>query len=232
MNTNPQDRLPDPEGQAVAPLKAPSSPYHRYNLRRNPFGELAQQERAELAVVEIQDDWLAFLGRKRVVLQFIGPCGHGKTTHLLAIQQVVFSGNAEYVYLPEDGPQPRVGSHRPMIVDEAQRLSFWQLRRILRMGGPLVFGTHNDLSVAIRRCGLEVETIDVAAGSSPERLVEILNRRVESSRLSGGTIPLISVDQASRLQTQFGANVRAIEHFLYEQFQRCVLEKTTWPPAS
>jgi len=232
MNTNPQDRLPDPEGQAVAPLKAATSPYHRYNLRRNPFGELARQERAELAVVEIQDDWLAFLGRKRVVLQFIGPCGHGKTTHLLAIQQILFSGNAEYVYLPEDRPRPRVGSHRPMIVDEAQRLSFWQLRSVLRMGGPLVFGTHNDLSNAICRCGLEVETIDVAAGSSPERLVEILNRRIESSRLSGGTIPLISVDQALQFQNQFGANVRAIEHFLYDQFQRCALEKTVWPPVS
>ena len=119
-----------------------------------------------------------------------------------------------------------------MIVDEAQRLSFWQLRKVLKIGGPLVFGTHNDLTKAIRRAKLEVNTIDVAADSSTERLEKILNRRIESSRLADGTIPRITSDHALRLQQQFGQNVRAIEHFLYDQFQRCAAEKTSWPPAS
>lgn len=206
-----------------------TSPYHQYNLRRNPFGELARQERAELAVVEL-DGWLNFLNHDRAVLQFIGPCGYGKTTHLLAIQVALES--AEYVYLPEARPRPRVGEQRPMIVDEAQRLSFLQLRKVLKIAGPLVFGTHNDLTTAIRRAKLEVKTIDVAADSSTARLEKILNRRIESSRLADGTIPRITSDHALRLQHQFGQNVRAIEHFLYDQFQRCASEKNSWPPAS
>jgi hypothetical protein len=217
------------KGQAVTQSMLVTSPYQRYNLRRNPFGELTRQERAALAVVEL-NDWLSFLQRERVVLQFIGPCGHGKTTHLLAIQQAL--GNAEYVYLPEEGPQPRIGNHRPMIVDEAQRLSFWQLRKVLSIGGPIVFGTHKDLSAPIGRARLAVETVDVSGHLSVQRLTQILNCRIESSRLTDGTIPCITEDQAFRLQHQFGANVRAIEHFLYDQFQRSASEKTSWPPAN
>ena len=35
-------------------------PWARFNLHRNPFGELSSEERSELAVVEV-DDWLEML---------------------------------------------------------------------------------------------------------------------------------------------------------------------------
>jgi hypothetical protein len=204
-----------------------TSPYHPYNLWRNPFGEITRQERAEQAVVE-DDGWVEYLEKKRAVLQFIGPCGFGKTTHLLALQRAM--GTIPYIYLPEDGRQPKVGHSRPMIVDEAQRLSYWQLRRVLKVGGPLVFGTHDDLSPSIRRAGLDVQTIEVAAWTTPQRIAEILNRRIESSRLSEGTIPVISVQHAAQWQSRFGVNIRAIEHFLYEEFQCSAQQRVAWPP--
>jgi len=62
------------------------SPFHRYNLFRNPFGELSREERAELAVVDLSQ-WQPYFQDDQSVLQFIGHCGSGKTTHLLAIQR-------------------------------------------------------------------------------------------------------------------------------------------------
>src|SRR5262249_43157873 len=104
---------------------APQSPYRRWNLRRNPFGELTREERAELALVDVEQH-LAELRQGRTALQFLGPCGHGKTTHLLALQREL--DEAVYIYLPEDGPQPPIPAIRPLLLDEAQRLSSWQRR--------------------------------------------------------------------------------------------------------
>jgi hypothetical protein len=204
------------------------SPFHRYNLFRNPFGELSREERAELAVVDIAR-WQPHFQDDQSVLQFLGHCGHGKTTHLLAIRRVL--PNAEYIYLPEDRPLPTISNRRPVIIDEAQRLSFWELRRVLKAGGPLIVGTHDDLSKAIRRAGLNVTTFNVAADSSSEQLQEILNRRIEASRLGNGTVPRISSENAVRLRNAFGSDVRAIEQFLYEQFQQHARELRHWPPA-
>ena len=204
------------------------SPFHLYNLFRNPFGELSREERAELAVVELSQ-WQSYFHDDQTVLQFMGHCGRGKTTHLLAIRRDL--PNAEYIYLPEDGPLPAISNRRPMIIDEAQRLSFWKLRRVLRAGGPLIIGTHVDLSKTVRQAGLKVVTFDVATDSSSEQLQEILNRRIEASRLGNGTVPRISAENAVRLRDVFGSDVRAIENSLYEQFQHHALEQRPWPIA-
>ncbi len=65
------------------------SPYRRFNLVRNPFGELTRFEQAELAVCGQLSDWLELLKSPRAALQFVGDCGFGKTTLLLAIQRAL-----------------------------------------------------------------------------------------------------------------------------------------------
>lgn len=205
------------------------SPYRFLNLWRNPFGEMTGEERAELAIVN-SHHWLSFLSNERLVLQFIGPCGHGKTTHLLAIRRVLH--DAKLVYFPEDGPMPVVDAHRPMIIDEAQRMSWWQTRSVFKRGGPLVLSTHVDLTKKIIRAGLNVHTVDVTDQASACQLARILNRRIDASRLSDHAVPCITEADAVRLQHQFGGDIRAIEHCLYNQFQRCASEQTAWPPAT
>jgi hypothetical protein len=222
----------------------PLSPYHCLNLWRNPFGEMTREERADLAIVELED-WVNFLANDRSALQFIGPCGHGKTTHLLAIERsLIQMGQAsliaktpiqsipKFVFFPEDGPRPMVDAHRPMIIDEAQRMSWRQARSVFRRGGPLVLSTHVDLAKQMVRAGLNVQTVDFTAAASASRLVRILNRRIQASRLSDEAIPVITETDAVRLQHQFGGDIRAIEHCLYAQFQRCASEQTAWPPAT
>lgn len=255
-------------------LRSLTPPYARFQLFRNPFGELTDVERAQLAVIDLEG-CLAHLQHPRAVLQLLGPCGHGKTTHLLAIQQamtqfapVATGADAvrdcqaydcnNYVYFPEDGTQPYLPKARPLFVDEAQRLSRRRRRELFSLPGPLVFGTHVDLTPQLQRANFTVHTVDLSTPLDATRLQEVINRRILASRISNGswspamehaTDPsnctesrLSSEDsyhplcltsaQVVALQCRFGSNIRRIEHYLYDAFQ-CFAEKGgPWLPVS
>lgn len=204
-----------------------AAPFAKLNLVRNPFGELTWAERCELAVVDVQP-WVDVLREPQGVVQFIGPCGHGKTTHLLALARKL--PGARYVYLPPEGRHPPLPRRRPLLIDEAQRLSLWQRWRVLTHGGPLALGTHADLAAHFKRRGWRVVTVRVATDCSADLLVEILNRRIEASRLEAGPVPRIKLLQAIELRRQFGGNIRQIEHHLYLQFQQQAMGEMSWQP--
>ncbi len=206
------------------------SPYSVYNLQRNPFGELTRKERAELAVVEELDEWVAALADGRTAIQFVGDCGFGKTTHLLAIEKRL--ANAAYVYYPETGPRPVLPRERPVLVDEADRMGWRQHMRLLLGGGPIVIGTHVDYSWRLQRAGFHVMNVNVERYKQPSLLAKILNRRIEASRLFE-ELPIPKIDEgvAEQLLHRFDSNLRRIEHFLYERFQLSISEQTPWPPA-
>lgn len=206
------------------------SPYTVHNLRRNPFGELTREERSELAVVENLDEWMEALRDDRTALQFVGDCGFGKTTHLLAIEKCL--PDAAYVYYPETGPRPALPCKRPVLVDEADRMGWRQHMKLLHGGGPIVIGTHVDYSWRLRLAGFRVVNVNVAFPKETSVLAKILNRRIEASRLVDGLpIPQIDEEFAEKLKLRFNSNLRCIEHFLYERFQLSISEQTSWPPA-
>ena len=192
-------------------------PFGHLNLSRNPFGELTREERVAAAVVDVEElrSWVD----DRHALQFIGDCGHGKTTHLLALLSM-FS-EAKYVYLPEDTRCPTIPDGSPLFIDEAQRLPLWRRFLVFRRNVPLVIGTHRDLSRPLRRAGYRVRTIDVAHGLTTTRLTSILNRRIELARIGPAIVPRIDDVVSGKLLARFGPNVRAMEHFLYERVQAC-----------
>jgi hypothetical protein len=188
------------------------------NLRRNPFGELTREERVRAAVVDCAPlcEWL---DADRRAVQFIGDCGRGKTTRLLAIAECC--PHAAYVYLPPVGLRPDIPPGRPLLIDEAQRLPWRWRRRVWRRGGPLVLGTHVDLARSLRRFGYEVRTVDVAAELNPRLLRNVLNRRIELARLDERTTPRATDADARALISRFGNDVRTMERYLYDRIQRC-----------
>ena len=128
-------------------------PFVHLNLRFNPFGELPLKYRAELAVIEMTP-LLEHLERPRAVLQLIGEKGHGKTTHLLALKEC-FPG-AGYVHFPEQ-ERPPVPEGNPLILDEAQRIPWWQRRQLFQRPVPLILGTHRDFTRQLQRLGRTVD---------------------------------------------------------------------------
>lgn len=188
-----------------------SLPYAHLNLRRNPFGWLSEDDRAELACVDVG----AIIERLRdrtCAVQFVGEKGFGKTTHLLAIRRLL--PNASYAHLATRGDLFDA-SGDPVIVDEAQRLTRRQRRQLFGMPVALVLGTHVDLMRDLRRSGREVVTVAVEGSMSQERLQALLQVRVEHARRGPGHLPMVTLATAGRHLQRHGPDVRAILDDLY-----------------
>jgi hypothetical protein len=137
--------------------------------------------------------------------------------------------DSDYVYLPEDGPQPSIPHARPLLLDEAQRLNRWQRRRVFAQRGPLILGSHEDHIQELARAGYRVVTEHVGQAAQPQRLRRMLNRRIEASRAGPGSLPWIDEARAADLHQRFGADIRQIERVLYDEFQRRFQEHAPWP---
>ncbi len=57
-------------------------------------------------------------------------------------------------------------------------MSWYRRKQLLALAGPLVIGTHVELTKELQRAGFSVMTIDVSQPLSPERLQLLLNRRI------------------------------------------------------
>lgn len=212
------------EQVARAPQHAIALPFAHLNLRFNPFGERPLDERAKLAVVDI-DRWVPLLDPargERVAVQFMGDKGRGKTTHMLALLDRVRrdqpGGDAAYLHVGE-GERPPMPGGSPVFVDEIQRVPRWRRWKLFRRGVPLVIGTHLDVARELRRAGYVVHSIHPAEAMTAERLAAIVERRIEHARRGPGPLPGVSAGTVSALLDRFGDDVRAIEHRLYETYQ-------------
>lgn len=195
-------------------------PWASCNLRRNPFGELTREERAEVAVVDV-DRIAGRVTKPHSAVQLIGDCGRGKTTRMLALMNRF--PDASYVYLPEDRPCPAIAEGHPLLIDEAQRLPKTACRSIFATGLPLVLATHRDLGRMLRSFRYDVYTERIGEGNTAELLQRLLNRRIEASRLQDGPLPVVSMDTANQLVKRFGSDIRGIEDYLYERVQTQVV---------
>lgn len=200
---------------AVSPDARPALPFGPLNLRRNPFGELEPSERAALAVVEV-DRFVRRLRQPGYAVQFLGECGRGKTTHLLAITRRF--PHAAYVHVGE-GERPRIPHGQPLLIDEMQRVPPRRRRRVYRRPVSLALGTHEDLSSELARAGFEVDSVRLPEMLNAGRLQQILNRRIEGARRGTGPLPLVTLQTAQAMIDRFGDDVRAIELHLYDLFQ-------------
>ena len=196
-----------------------SHSYQRLNLRFNPFGELTREQRVELALVNLHG--LAdFLREPRRILQFIADHGRGKTTHLLCLhQQLNELGDWPYAQL-YPGESEQLSHSKSHCIDSIENLSFWRRWQVYRRYRSLAVTTHRDLSREMRWAGLQVKTVMVGLASRDStQLARIFNRRVEFARLSENLeLPLVSELRVTQLQQQFGDDIRAMEHQLYEEY--------------
>jgi hypothetical protein len=200
-----------------------SLPFAHLNLRRNPFGELDPGEWAGIAVAELSEI-LAQIKRPGTVVQLVGRCGRGKTTHLHALARAL--PGATYVRADTD----RVHHVEPtevLLLDEADHLWAWRRRRLLRAATSSVLATHRDLGRELRRAGYRSVRVEVGGLDVP-RLQAITTRRIEAARREAGALPSVAPGLLQALVTRHGDDLRAITHDLYDRFQAlsevCVVE--------
>ncbi len=185
--------------------------FEALNLRHNPFEELEREELARIAVVDVP------LPQDGEILQIIAPSGHGKTSHLLALASRM--PGSHYACIEEGWRRYRGPAAGRILIDEAQRLSRRELKRLAASARSLVLGTHRDLGREIGRSVLTRHLRKLTAG----RLASIVNRRIEAARRTAGPIPPVSDDTLNDMLRRHGSNVRTIIGELYGLFEekRC-----------
>lgn len=185
-------------------------PFAHLNLRYNPFGQIDPPLRAALAVVSLPEP------STTSIVQWVGAAGRGKSTHLLALHYQHPESVYEYIAAGQHRFRTAPHSTPLFLLDEAQRLSRWQLRRLCTSFAHIVISSHVDLSARLKR---PVQTLRLH-GLSRTRLAEIVSRRIEAARRGPGPVPQLSEAALDQLLRRHHDDVRAIESELYEIFQR------------
>jgi hypothetical protein len=203
------------------------------NLRINPFGDLSSGERANLAIIDF--DLNGYIGRLRkpgYALQFIGPSGRGKSTHLFAIRGCF--PDLPYTYIPVGEPVPEIPDTPVQFIDEMQRIPRSSRAAILKRQASFVIGSHKNHGREFEKAGLEYEVVRLG-GITRERLISIINNRIEwAHRDPNRPVPRLSEEAVANLIATYGDDVWAIENHLYEVFQEMkhVGEVTVRPPTA
>lgn len=151
-----------------------------------------------------------------MAVQFVGPPGRGKTTHLLALHARF--PNAPLVRWTAEG-WPDVPPGGPLFLDDVYMLDARGRRRIWRRRQSVVLAARFDLDRELHRFGFVVRTVRVAEEMTEERLRRVFHRRVEWARRGPGSVPGVCSDTVVELRRRFGTDVRAIERHLYAVVQ-------------
>jgi hypothetical protein len=154
-------------------------------------------------------------------VQFLGPEGSGKSTHLLTITARL--GVARYVRLDRGDPIPEAPI---LVLDELQWLPKRERMRVFSRRCSFAIGSHLDLADELAQAGIETKTVRLQ-GMSLIQLREFVHRRIEHVRRRGGSVPTVDDPTLEQLIRRHRSNMRAIELDLYDAFQR--LDRTDSP---
>jgi hypothetical protein len=199
--------------------------FHQIGFTRNPFGALAPEEWAAIAV--LPPAVAAVLADERSHMQLIGPMGCGKTTILQKLADHVrwSEKQVRYEYLAEGETQfySVVQELDLFVLDEAQRLNWGERTRWLQAvkDGRLrtFFSSHKSLAGWFRRYRLPLQTIAVHECITLPYYKAILDRRMAFFTIQNQSSATLSEDAVEWLHGNFGQDLREAEYFLYEVWQ-------------
>ena len=195
--------------------------YSRLNLRFNPFGELDRQQRVECAVPKIElrplADFIASKTRERRAVQFLGSRGSGKTTHLWLLNSLLH--DFHYLHIPE-GATRSLPQRSHLMIDEAQRMTWWQRRNSFKEARRVILGTHRCYAARLRRLGFNTVTVQLDTLPKADWLASLLKQKIDYAiRCPENADLTIAPNDVANLRDQYGHNIRQIERHLYEVIQ-------------
>jgi hypothetical protein len=169
----------------------PLNPYLKLGLQRNPF--ILESSAALSDALWIDRGWsTAPKPQAKLLIQFIGVKGAGKTSHLKYWQAQTGGPYCHYPPGWKRFKMPPIGGQNPLAPgeilywDEADRIPFPYLLAALTTAAhhrrTIAIGTHVDLGWVARLAGLDVKRIAIAP-FTPPMLLAWAHQRIESVRL-------------------------------------------------
>lgn len=197
-------------------------PFHALGLQSNPFRALTDPEWADIVILPPA---LLDLAGQNTHLQILGPAGSGKTSALLGLAAHLRRAGQSPVYAYLPAGQATFTSPPPatpvFLLDEAQRLNHRERRRLLTLTARLIIAAHVDLAAAFTRVGQPLTTVSLGPLDS-QTLQAQLEKRLAYFARPETTGPRFSFSPAAvaYLQTASAGDLRFIQFWLYEFFQR------------
>ncbi len=201
--------------------------FHALGFQRNPFGALSNEEWVAVAILTPTVQEQLETGEH---VQLIGPKGSGKSTTLRRLtahlQNQIPDAKIAYEYLPEGMSRFETTLNRldVFLLDEAQRLNWWERNRWLRgvKNGRLrtIFSSHEELAPLFRRKKLPLKTVELDTEITPRLYQEILWRRLSTFAIDNQPQVTFADDAIAFLYGTFKLDLREAEYFLYEVWQR------------
>lgn len=196
-------------------MKNKALAFESLNLRFNPFGELTGEQWLAVSIVEIKH-LIEPLKSPSVAVQFLADKGRGKTTHLRKLHQEFPETPIIKLYIDEK--VPKFPKSKLTFVDSFENANKSQRKKIYKKTSSMAFTTHSDLTEELEKQGYKVVTERVSCNSD-DKLMSILNARIEIARKEPGSLPLLKMETILQLRKHFGDDIRAMQHHLYEEFQ-------------
>ena len=206
------------------------TPYKSLNLAHNPFQMETipnLQKRVAWPLPELE----AFLEKPWQVYQIIGESGWGKTRFLFgfigALKQHFPEMQRSILYhrLEEDRRSFQLSqtSVNFCVLDESQRLRFFDFRRLLQQVSQkklrLILATHHNHQRKLKKWKLRFET-KIFQPPSPALLAEIVQESLHSAALEKKTplhnIPVLALDTFQPLLEKSQFNLHKTRRILYE----------------
>lgn len=196
-------------------MHAPQLAFSHLNLRFNPFGELNRSQRAQVAVVNL-DNLPRLLLEAGTAVQFVADHGRGKSTHLIALHAHL----SQFPYTQiHHSDKPQFTKQDVQFVDSIENLSRFRRSRLYKRSRSIALTTHRDLSDELIKAGYTVITRQISQ-QCPERLAAVLNRRILfAQRDPNSPVPLLTKATIKQFIHQHGTDIREMENQLYEIFQ-------------
>jgi hypothetical protein len=195
-----------------------SCSYTHLNPRFNPFGTLTPEEEAAAALPDLDASvYAARLRQPGTAIQFLGPSGRGKTSHLMALRSRFPA--APYLHIGRGEPVPPLPEAAILFVDEMQRVPRRQRQALFARHAAYVVGSHVDHSHEFARAGLDYEIITLGAVTAL-RLQAVLNRRIAVARRHPQRpVPTFTLAAVEMLLACCGADQWAMNGILYDLFE-------------
>lgn len=204
-------------------------PYAHLNLWRNPFGTPPAEDIAQLLVLPNLSPLIASISEalktpdKKIIIQFMGKCGRGKSSHMRALH--AHFSDAPYLYFPEPGlnhpdiPTPRLPkSAKLLFLDESQRIPWFTRQRLFaQKNTSLILATHKDHRKEFSLKHKSVTHIDVGE-LSPQTLRQIIEKRIQWAALKTPNLT-ITDELVHDLITLYQDDLRGMLGTLYELVQ-------------
>jgi replication-associated recombination protein RarA len=212
-------------------------PFHALGFHCNPFRVMTDEEWMKVAVLPAELNKILPFGFDHLLIK--GDAGTGKTTTLLGLTAALrrYSVRTAYEYLPP-GRRRFKTNLRDLdvyLLDEFQRLSRIQQERLLfsaygnRNGHlRLVISSHTDPSTLFVQHALRL-TSHCTERLEPGHLKTLLDKRLTYFALDGAPEVAFTDEAVSTLTEMFGNDLRAMERYLYEVFQRLRIKRLITP---